>query len=125
VALLAILAGILVALAILLLVMRQRGRRRRAAALAAARRVDPTDADALAAVPPQALDDLSRELVVEVDNALRTSANELDLAVTEFGEDRTQPFTQAVTKRLCPRHSRSGSNSTTRRPRRRRSAAPC
>lgn len=97
VALLVILAGILVALAILLLVMRHRGRRRRAAALAAARRVDPTDADALAAVPPQALDDLSRELVVDVDNALRTSANELDLAVTEFGEDRTQPFTQAVT----------------------------
>ncbi len=98
VALLVILAGILVALAILLLVMRRRGRRRRAAALAAARRVDPTDADALAAVPPQALDDLSRELAVDVDNALRTSANELDLAVTEFGEDRTQPFTQAVTK---------------------------
>ncbi|HET9892209.1 MAG TPA: TPM domain-containing protein, partial [Mycobacterium sp.] len=88
VALLVILAGILVALGILLLVMRHRRRRRRAAALAAARRVDPADADALAAVPPQALDDLSRELVVDVDNALRTSANELDLAVTEFGEDR-------------------------------------
>ncbi|WP_415822660.1 TPM domain-containing protein, partial [Mycobacterium senriense] len=65
--------------------------------LAAARRVDPTDADALAAVSPQALDDLSRALVVDVDNAVRTSANELDLAVSEFGEDRTQPFTQAVT----------------------------
>jgi predicted nucleic acid-binding Zn-ribbon protein len=76
--------------------MRYRGGRRRAAALAAARRVDPTDASALAAVPPQALDDLSRALVVDVDNAIRTSANELDLAVTEFGEDRTQPFTLAV-----------------------------
>ncbi|OBC01955.1 TPM domain-containing protein [Mycobacterium sp. 852002-40037_SCH5390672] len=97
VALLAVLAGILIALAVLLLVMRYRGRRRRAAALAAARRVDPTDTEALAAVAPQALDDLSRELVVDVDNALRTSANELDLAVTEFGEDRTRPFTQAVT----------------------------
>ncbi|OBB86879.1 hypothetical protein A5760_03400 [Mycobacterium colombiense] len=96
-ALLAVLAGIVVSLAVLLLVMRYRGRRRRAAALAAARRVDPTDADALAAVPPQALDDLSRALVVDVDNAVRTSANELDLAVSEFGEDRTQPFTQAVT----------------------------
>lgn len=95
--LLATLAGILIALAGLLLVMRRRGRRRRAAALAAARRVDPTDVDALAAVPVQALDDLSRALVVDVDNALRTSANELELAVTEFGEQRTQPFTQAVT----------------------------
>lgn len=94
--LLAALAGIAIALAALLLVMRHRGRRRRTAALAAARRVDPTDVNALAAVPLQALDDLSRALVVEVDNALRTSANELDLAVTEFGEERTQPFTQAV-----------------------------
>jgi uncharacterized membrane protein YgcG len=96
VALLAVLAGVLLALGALLLVMRYRGGRRRAAALAAARRVDPTDASALAAVPPQALDDLSRALVVDVDNAIRTSANELDLAVTEFGEDRTQPFTLAV-----------------------------
>ncbi|OBH43357.1 TPM domain-containing protein [Mycobacterium mantenii] len=98
VALLAVLVGVLLALGVLLLVMRYRGRRRRAAALAAARRLDPTDATALAAVSPQALDDLSRELVVDVDNALRTSANELDLAVNEFGEDRTQPFTQAVIK---------------------------
>ncbi|WP_406815003.1 TPM domain-containing protein [Mycobacterium sp. M23085] len=98
VALLAVLAGILCALAILMLVMRYRGRRRRAAALAAARRVDPTDADALAALSSQALDDLSRALVVDVDNALRTSANELELAVSEFGEDRTRPFTEAVTK---------------------------
>src|SRR5690242_11828625 len=97
VALLAVLAGILIALAVLLLVMRYRGGRRRAAALAAARRVDPTDANALAEVPSQALDDLSRALVVDVDNAIRTSANELDLAIAEFGEDRTQPFTQAVT----------------------------
>lgn len=94
--LLATLAGILVALAGLLLVMRYRGRRRRAAALAAARRVDPTNPDALTTVGVQALDDLSRALVVDVDNALRTSANELDVAVAEFGDERTQPFTQAV-----------------------------
>ncbi|OBB69476.1 TPM domain-containing protein [Mycobacterium sp. 852014-50255_SCH5639931] len=97
VALLVTLAIILVAVAALLLVMRYRGRRRRAAELAAARRVDPTDSQALAAVPLQALDDLSRVLVVDVDNAVRTSSNELDLAIAEFGEERTQPFTQAVT----------------------------
>lgn len=95
--LLATLAAILIALAGLLLVMRYRGKRRRAAALAAARRVDPTDVDALAALPLETLDDLSRTLVVDVDNALRTSANELDLAVGEFGEERTEPFTRAVT----------------------------
>ena len=27
---------------------------------------------------------------------MRTSSNELDLAIDEFGEERTQPFTQAV-----------------------------
>lgn len=96
-ALLAILAIILIAVLILLLVMHYRGQRRRAAALAAARRVDPTDVNALAEVPLQALDDLSRALVVDVDNALRTSANELELTIAEFGEERTQPFTQAVT----------------------------
>jgi uncharacterized membrane protein YgcG len=91
-----ILAGIVIAGVVLLFVMRRRARRRRAAALAAARRVDPTDANALAAVPMQALDDLSREKVVDVDNAVRTSANELQLAVEEFGEGRTEPFTKAV-----------------------------
>ncbi len=35
-------------------------------------------------------------MVVEVDNALRTSSNELALAIDEFGEERTAPFTQAV-----------------------------
>ncbi|MFZ1177416.1 MAG: TPM domain-containing protein [Mycobacterium sp.] len=94
--LLVALAVILIAVIILLLVTRYRGRRRRAAELAAARRVDPTDVNALAAVPLQALDDLSRSMVVDVDNALRTSSNELDLAIAEFGEEQTQPFTQAV-----------------------------
>lgn len=80
----------------LLVVMRYRRGRRRAAELAAARRVDPTDPNALAAVPLTALDDLSRSMVVEVDNAVRTSANELTLAIDEFGEQRTQPFIHAV-----------------------------
>ena len=91
-----ILGVIVIAVVLLLIFMRRRARRRRAAALAAARRVDPTDVDALAAVPLQALDDLSRSMVVDVDNALRTSTNELALAIDEFGKDRTQPFTDAV-----------------------------
>ncbi|ORB83122.1 hypothetical protein B1987_03910 [Mycobacterium kansasii] len=93
---LAVLGIIVVAVVILLVVMRYRARRRRADALAAARRVDPTDARALAAVPLDVLDDLSRSLVVAVDNAVRTSSNELALAIDEFGEDRTAPFTRAV-----------------------------
>ncbi|OBI48411.1 TPM domain-containing protein [Mycobacterium sp. E796] len=94
--LLVALSVVVVAVVVLLVVMRYRRERRRAAELAAARRVDPTDANALAAVPLAALDDLSRSLVVEVDNAVRTSANELTLAIDEFGDERTQPFSQAV-----------------------------
>jgi predicted nucleic acid-binding Zn-ribbon protein len=90
------LAVIAAAVVILLLVMRRRRARRRAAALAAARQVDPTDPDALAGVPLEALDDLSRAMVVEVDNAVRTSANELALAVDEFGARQTEPFSRAV-----------------------------
>jgi len=89
--------AIAVAVLVLIMVMRYRARRRRAAALAAARRVDPTDADALAGVPIEGLDDLSRSMVVDVDNAVRTSSNELTLAVEEFGEARTEPFSKAVT----------------------------
>jgi TPM domain len=94
--LLVVLAVIAIAVVVLLIVMRRRARRRRTAALVAARRVDPTDASALAAVPLQALDDLSRSMVVDVDNALRTSTNELALAIDEFGDERTQPFSDAV-----------------------------
>ena len=87
---------IIVAVLVLYVVMRYRHRRRRAAELAAAKRVDATDPDALAALSLGALDDLSRWKVVDVDNAVRTSANELALTIEEFGEQRTQPFTRAV-----------------------------
>jgi uncharacterized membrane protein YgcG len=87
---------IVLVVVVLLIVMRYRNRRRRAAALAAARLVDPTDENALADVPLEALDDLSRLMVVDVDNAVRTSSNELALAIDEFGQARTAPFTGAV-----------------------------
>jgi hypothetical protein len=87
---------ILIAALALYVIMRYRHRRRRAAELAAAKRVDATDPDALAALSLGALDDLSRWKVVDVDNAVRTSANELALTIEEFGEQRTEPFTRAV-----------------------------
>jgi hypothetical protein len=86
------------ALAILVLWLWTRRRRlkRREAEFAAARRVDPADPNALAAVGIDALDDLSKSIVVDVDNAVRTSDNELGLAVEEFGPQDTAPFSQAV-----------------------------
>jgi predicted nucleic acid-binding Zn-ribbon protein len=96
VGMLAMLAVIVVAVLALLLWRRHRKRKRREAELAAAKRVDPADPNALAAVSLEALDDLSRTIVVDVDNAVRTSENELALAVEEFGEKDTAPFTAAV-----------------------------
>jgi hypothetical protein len=43
-----------------------------------------------------ALDDLSKSIVVDVDNAVRTSDNELGLAVEEFGPEDTAAFSRAV-----------------------------
>jgi predicted nucleic acid-binding Zn-ribbon protein len=95
--------GFLVAFAVLALAIlvlwlwsRRRRRRRREAEFAAARRVDPADPNALAAVSIDALDDLSKSIVVDVDNAVRTSDNELTLAVEEFGPGQTAPFSTAV-----------------------------
>jgi uncharacterized membrane protein YgcG/predicted nucleic acid-binding Zn-ribbon protein len=95
--------GLLVALAIIIVLllllwlwMRRRRRKRREAEFAAAQRVDPADPSALSAVSVDALDDLSKSMVVDVDNAVRTSDNELALAVEEFGDQQTAPFSKAV-----------------------------
>ena len=93
---LAALAGLAVLGIVLMLVTQYLRRRRRAAELAAAQRIDPADTEALARLRVHTLDDLSRVQVVAVDNAVRTSRNELELAVEEFGSKQTQPFSQAV-----------------------------
>ena len=89
-------AGLVLLVVLLWLWSRRRRRKRREAEFAAAKRVDPADPNALASVPIDALDDLSRSIVVDVDNAVRTSDNELTLAVEEFGPQRTEPFSRAV-----------------------------
>ena len=75
---------------------KRRRNKRHEADVAAAKNIDPTDPAALADVPIGALDDLSKSIVVQVDNAVRTSANELVLAVEEFGEAQTAQFAAAV-----------------------------
>ncbi|WP_099039410.1 TPM domain-containing protein [Mycobacterium neglectum] len=95
--------GFLIVMAVLGLIVlalyfwsRRRRRQRREAEFAAAKRVDPADPNALAAVPIDALDDLSKMMVVDVDNAVRTSDSELALAVEEFGAAQTDTFSRAV-----------------------------
>jgi hypothetical protein len=82
----------------LLLASRRRRRKQHEAAVTAAKNIDPTDPAALADVPIDALDELSKSVVVNVDNAVRTSANELVLAVEEFGQAQTAQFAAAVDK---------------------------
>lgn len=85
-----------VLLLVLVLWSRRRKRKRHQAEFEAAQRVDPTDPNALASVPIEALDDLSKTIVVDVDNAVRTSESELALAVEEFGARETEPFSRAL-----------------------------
>ncbi|BBY61844.1 TPM domain-containing protein [Mycolicibacterium helvum] len=94
--LLIVLAVIVLAISALLLWSYRRSRKRHEAQLAAAKRVDPTNAKALAAVPLDVLDELSRSIVVDVDNAVRTSTNELALAAEEFNHQQTDRFKRAV-----------------------------
>lgn len=94
---LVILAGIgLLLIGAMMMWSRRRRRKQHEAAVTAAKNLDPTDPAALAGVPIDALDDLSKSIVVNVDNAVRTSANELVLAVEEFGEAQTAQFAAAV-----------------------------
>ncbi len=124
-----LIALLVIAFAVLLLVfvMRRRRRRRRLAEIAAAHRVDPTDPSALASVSVDGLDDLSRTKVVEVDNAVRSSENELALAVEEFGQDRTAPFIPRSTtpRSRCRRHSTCANSSTTPSPKPLPNGATC
>ncbi|MET0899629.1 MAG: TPM domain-containing protein [Mycobacterium sp.] len=96
VAFLLVIGVIVVLVLILILWGRRRKSKRREAEFEAAQRVDPTDPNALASVPIDALDDLSKTIVVDVDNAVRTSEGELALAVEEFGTRETEPFSRAL-----------------------------
>ncbi|WP_040803885.1 TPM domain-containing protein [Nocardia concava] len=89
------LAVVLVALA-LWLWSRRRKARREHAVLESARKTDPTDTTALEALPLVILDALSKETLVDTDNAIRTSTEELRLATDEFGATATAPFTAAL-----------------------------
>ncbi|MGQ4619911.1 TPM domain-containing protein [Nocardia sp. R7R-8] len=75
---------------------RKRRRERSEAELAAARQLDPENTTALSALPLEALQARSRETLVEIDNAIRTSGEELELATGEFGATATTVFRTAL-----------------------------
>ncbi|NEW39987.1 TPM domain-containing protein [Nocardia cyriacigeorgica] len=90
--------GVLIvgAVGALVLFTRKRRRNRERAELERARTVDPADTAALAALPLPVLHARSRELLVDIDNAVRTSADELELATGEFGDTAVTPFRTAL-----------------------------
>ncbi|CAM2964148.1 TPM domain-containing protein [Skermania piniformis] len=79
-----------------LLYARRRRRGRAESGAATARTIDPSDTAALAGLPVAALDVRSREVLVEIDNAVRTSSEELELARGEFGDEAVRPFVTAL-----------------------------
>ncbi|MVU81579.1 TPM domain-containing protein [Nocardia sp. ET3-3] len=93
---------LLIALVVVLAVLavwlwsRRRTVRREHAVMKSARQTDPTDTAALEALPLVILDALSKETLVDTDNAIRTSTEELRLATDEFGAVATAPFTAAL-----------------------------
>ncbi|WP_328712228.1 TPM domain-containing protein [Nocardia salmonicida] len=89
------LAVIVVAGGLMLFSRKRRGDRARAE-LTTAREVDPTDSAALARLSLPTLHALSRERLVEIDDAVRTSAEELTLATSEFGDTAVTPFRSAL-----------------------------
>ncbi|WP_410875080.1 TPM domain-containing protein [Nocardia sp. A7] len=88
-------AVIVVAGGLILFSRKRRGDRDRAE-LATAREMDPTDSAALAKLSLPTLHTLSSERLVEIDDAVRTSAEELTLATGEFGDTAVTPFRAAL-----------------------------
>ncbi|WP_278262742.1 TPM domain-containing protein [Nocardia sp. AG03] len=80
----------------LILFSRRRRRARDRAELDTARKVDPADSAAVAKLSLPTLHALSRERLVEIDDAVRTSTEELALATSEFGEMAVTPFRTAL-----------------------------
>ncbi|BAH49186.1 TPM domain-containing protein [Rhodococcus opacus] len=74
---------------------RKKKQDRTRAGVEAARSISPEDTAALTALPLPTLDERAKEVLVETDDALRTSQEELDLARGEFGEQATAAFTTA------------------------------
>lgn len=60
------------------------------------RAIDPGDSDSLLRLPISTLDKRASEELVSTDESIRRAREELDLAVSEFGPERTRSFTKAM-----------------------------
>ncbi|CCQ16048.1 putative sensory rhodopsin II transducer [Rhodococcus sp. AW25M09] len=73
----------------------RRKKARVAAEVEAIAEIDPSDPAALARFPVDVLDTRAKEILIETDNAVRASEEELTLARGEFGDSAAAPFIAA------------------------------
>ncbi|QGU07915.1 hypothetical protein COCCU_09980 [Corynebacterium occultum] len=64
--------------------------------LSGARQIDPADVNKLNRLQTSALETLAQEELVSTDESIRRAREELDLAIAEFGPERTRSFTRAM-----------------------------
>lgn len=80
----------------LMLFSRKRRSDRDVAELEHARKIDPTDSRRLGSFSLDTLDTLSQEMLVDIDNAVQVSTEELALATGEFGDVAVLQFRRAL-----------------------------
>ncbi|MET4049035.1 MULTISPECIES: TPM domain-containing protein [unclassified Rhodococcus (in: high G+C Gram-positive bacteria)] len=73
----------------------RRNKKLHKASIEAAHTIDPTDTAALSALPLDVLDARAHSMLVETDNAVRASEEELTIARSEFGDRTAAPFISA------------------------------
>lgn len=66
------------------------------AALESARQIEPGNTSQLDRLDMATLEKLAQEELVSTDESIRRGKEELDIAVSEFGPERTRPFTKAM-----------------------------
>ncbi|MGB3370233.1 MAG: TPM domain-containing protein, partial [Rhodococcus sp. (in: high G+C Gram-positive bacteria)] len=73
----------------------RRNKARQKAGIEAANSIDPTDTASLSALPLDILDARAHSMLIETDNAVRASEEELAIARSEFGDTTAAPFITA------------------------------
>ncbi|GAA1475201.1 TPM domain-containing protein [Corynebacterium felinum] len=75
---------------------RRRRKQDSLAVLEQARSLDPADSSSLARLPLDTLESLAQEELVSTDESIKNARAELDIAIAEFGAERTRSFTRAM-----------------------------
>ena len=75
---------------------RRKTKKDSAASLESARQIEPGNTSQLDRLDMATLEKLAQEELVSTDESIRRGKEELDIAVSEFGPERTRPFTKAM-----------------------------